>query len=1186
MKELVGKLSRGIIEYNNATICASELDIDMSVEAGKVFKGQFSVYSEDDRSIKGIVYSTNSAVKILNNQFIGKSTDISYEIDTTYMEDGEEAEGKFIIVSNAGELIITYSYMVETHKANASIGDINDLFNFTNLVKTDYDEAVRLFEGEDFKEIFLKDDILHQSVYDGLIRSRNINHALEEFLVAINKKSKITLALSDTAKDYDNLAEPYGDVVILTKDSWGYVDIDVEIKGDFITECKKGITSEDFAGSNYEYSYLIDNSRLYTGMNYGKIIFKTTFQTLVLNITVDNTQEHDIGRSEVKRCIYRLMEMYIDFRSRRYSVDSWCEQSLSLIERARGFVDDNDFLKLVQAQIYLTRNREEEAEWLLDSVADNILDDVDNNLELYCYYLYIRTLQRRDSELTTEMFGKIRSYYENGYDSWKILWILLYLDNAYENNESLKLARIKEQFKKGCKSPLMYYEAISVLLRQPALLRVINDFELQVLNFGSKHNLIDLKLALQIAELSMLEKNFRPLLFRILTSLYEKHNHKLILTAICSILIRGNITNERYFKWYEQGVKKEINLTRLYEYYMFSIEEGCMDILPNMIYMYFVYNGNLLFHRESYLYANIIYNKEKIPNVYKNYKANMEKFAIDNLIKGNMDESLAVIYREFLQGSLIRDEIAKNIPHILATYEVRCSNANIERIIVIHKELAEQKAYILRNGVANIEIFTEDAVVLAEDGRGNRFLKTVDIHMKKLLDNNSLLQLCHGKCDDDIYYIAVAAEQFVKYHNVTQGLSKLFNNIMNMGELRYSYRKLIMKDIIEYYYSNYDGNELDEYLRNVDKSELDSDSRNKVIELFIMRGLYKEAYEAMSVYGYVNVAPRRLMKFVSRYISLVDESEDTFILNAAAAAFRKGKYNDVTLEYLCKYYNGMTKEMVDLWKTAKEFSFESRELEERLIAQILFCRTRMTYLPQLYEAYVQKGASELITKAYFFFLSYLYFVKEQPLEDRFFVQLEKELATGKISHDILHEVCKAAYLKHMSEAQTPAHAQKKLCYACIEELAEKGYLFECFRKYHKWFELPGDVADKTVIEYRTSDNCNVYINYTSKDTYGDSSYEEAVMTPAFGGVYTKEFTIFHGENILYYITEESDKGTNITESQNYFLEDDVVCVNSTAYGMLNDILRCKDTREESTIKELTKSYYVNKNIAKKAFNIL
>ena len=1186
MKETVGKISRGIIEYNTPVLGVSVSELEENIEKGNVYTGEFCIYSEDDRELKGVIYSSNCMVKLINAQFVGVKCAIKYEIDTTYLEENEKVEGKFVIVSSGGEASVAYSFTVTMPSVKASIGDINDLFNFANLVKSDYDEAVRLFSSKTFKDIFLRGNICGQALYDGLIKSKNIHKALEEFLIGINKKSRINIAISDTTKDYDRLEDSYGDRIIISKDTWGYVDIDVYVQGDFITDYKTHLTTDDFAGSNFEFNYLIDINRLHDGMNYGTITFSTTFQKLVLQISVDNTSEHDIGRIEVKRCMYNLMQLYLKLRSRKCSIENWADESFALIDRARGFDDDNDFLKLVLAQIYITRDREEDAEWLLSSVAENILDDIDNNLEMYCYYLYIRTLQRRDSQFTREIFAKIKGYYENGYDSWKLLWILLYLDDAYESNASLKLARIKEQFKKGCKSPLMYYEALSVFNKQPGLLRVINDFELQVILFGCKHDIIEQRLAIQVAELTMLEKNFRPLLFKSLAYMYDKYEDKNILTALCSVLIRGNVTSNRYFEWYAEGVKKEINLTRLYEYYMFSIDENYSDVLPNMIYMYFVYNGNLLFYRESLLYANIIANKDKIPNVYKSYRVNMERFAIENLAKGIMNKNTAVIYREFLQGSMIKEDIAKNLPHILATYEVICPNRKIQKIVVLHKELNIEKSYIIRDGKANVEIFTEDAIILLEDIHGNRSVKTEEIKERKLLDNNSLLQLCHDKCNEDIYYIAAAAEQFIKYHNSTNETVETFKNIMDIAEFRYDFCKAIMRDIIEYYYTHYDGDELDDYLIAIDKSELDGASRDKVIELMIVRGLYSYAYEAMKKYGYLRISSRKLVKFVSRYITMVSDEEDRFIIDVAGYAFRKGKYNENVLEYLCKYYNGTTKEMIELWKDAKNFAFESRELEERLIAQILFGKSKIGYLIKLYDSYLLKCAGEMIKKAYFFYVAYMYFVKDIPADEQFFVQLERELDIQMFTHDILNDVCKVAYMQHMGKKAELSDKQIELCRHCMEYLLDKGYCFEFFKGFNKWFELPGNVCDRAIIEYRTSPDCDVYVHYAMKNEYEDTMYQVCKMRDCFGGVFVKDLTVFYGENIQYYITEENEKGTNITESKDYYLGDDVVFTGKTAYGMINDILRCKELKDEATVRELTKEYYLNSRVAKEIFEIL
>ena len=139
MKELIGKLSRGIIEYNLPEVEVSVTDIDKSIEAGELYHGSFEIFSKDDNELKGIVYSTCEKFKIINDQFVGRNNKIEYVIDGKNSEIGDVIKGRVNIVSNGGELFIPYTIAVKEESIPSSIGDISNLFHFINLVKQEYD---------------------------------------------------------------------------------------------------------------------------------------------------------------------------------------------------------------------------------------------------------------------------------------------------------------------------------------------------------------------------------------------------------------------------------------------------------------------------------------------------------------------------------------------------------------------------------------------------------------------------------------------------------------------------------------------------------------------------------------------------------------------------------------------------------------------------------------------------------------------------------------------------------------------------------------------------------------------------------------------------------------------------------------------------------------------------------------
>ena len=89
----------------------------------------------------------------------------------------------------------------------------------------------------------------------------------------------------------------------------------------------------------------------------------------------------------------------------------------------------------------------------------------------------------------------------------------------------------------------------------------------------TKYRLITRELALYVANLASQQKHYDSGLFRILERIYEMYEEPMILNAICTLLIKGNKIQQRYFVWYQRAVDAELKIAQLYEYYMETIEE-------------------------------------------------------------------------------------------------------------------------------------------------------------------------------------------------------------------------------------------------------------------------------------------------------------------------------------------------------------------------------------------------------------------------------------------------------------------------------------------------------------------------------------------------------------------------------------------------------------------------------------
>ena len=77
----------------------------------------------------------------------------------------------------------------------------------------------------------------------------------------------------------------------------------------------------------------------------------------------------------------------------------------------------------------------------------------------------------------------------------------------------------------------------------------------------------------------------------------------------------------------------------------------------------------------------------------------------------------------------------------------------------------------------------------------------------------------------------------------------------------------------------------------------------------------------------------------------------------------------------------------------------------------------------------------------------------------------------------------------------------------------------------------------------------------------------------FGGICVKEFILFFGERLQYYITEESENGSRPTRSNSIAASDMEPEDFESRYTILNDIMIGKTLHDYDTVNDLMMQYY-------------
>ena len=215
---------------------------------------------------------------------------------------------------------------VEHTVLNSSMGTIKNLFHFTNLAKTNWKEAVKLFYSEEFSRVFSGSDYQLYDYYRALSAYPGNEQNMEEFLIQINKKQKVefltkTDLLSLELKVVENPYNVTEAEIEVIRNGWGYTALQIECEGDFLYTEKAFLTDDDFLGNSCRLPIYIDSSLCRRGQNFGKVYLYNSYVSIEVPVTV-KLGESNRGKQVIldrKKILTELMKQYQAFRLKKIS---------------------------------------------------------------------------------------------------------------------------------------------------------------------------------------------------------------------------------------------------------------------------------------------------------------------------------------------------------------------------------------------------------------------------------------------------------------------------------------------------------------------------------------------------------------------------------------------------------------------------------------------------------------------------------------------------------------------------------------------------------------------------------------------------------------------------------------------------------------------------------------------------
>ncbi len=1181
MKEKINSFAKGEFIFIQPEIRLSVESININIETGSTFQGSFILANQKGTAVKAVLYSSSHYLILENNQVIGIENQINYTINAEHLDVEDVINGSINIISDCGEMRLPFSIHVEAPTCETSIGKIKDLFQFTNLAKTDWAEAVKVFKSEKFMQVLGYYNKRYFILYKHLLKSRKSGKALEEFLIAVHKKLRITYTVDKTEFSYNITGESFLDKFVLSKDVWGYDELSISTDAPFIELERNKIWTDDFVSNSYEVSFVVNPEKVKYGNNYATINVESLHQQIAIHITCTKTNSDSLNileRRKLQQYELKLTDNYISFKLGKINTGKYLAEAESLISILMTG-EDNLKYELYRIYAYIQAGKESVIRQTFNSIYEDRSIWNYRSAEIISAVKYINVLLQKDTKLTLLTLEEIRTLYERNSDSWLPALMIVWLDKRISLSPAMKFDIYRKQFEKGCKSPVLYYEAAELINNEPSVLKDIDDFELQVLNFGAKKLFFTKEATAHISYIASRSKQFNKLMYRMLEHLYKKYKLKETLSAVCTILIKGRLFASEYHRWYELGVNEQLRITELYEYYIYSADDNNDRPIPQQIFTYFSFDSQLDENKQAYLYSNLIIYKDRYQAIYSGCEKAIINFAIEQLKQGNISHNLAVIYEEVFHRNLLNDELVAHFSEIAFRYEIVCKNRNITEVCVAHKELGTEAIVPLINGRAQIDIFTENAEILLIDRDNNRISATVDYTLNKLLRMEEILKPLYKGCTDNkklAFYLLEDAQ----YRKLDSELVEMYKQVIRYDELEDEFRKECELKLIYYFYDNLDGELLESHLLKLNFRHIGHADRIRMIEFMIIRELYNSALVAMQEYGYEGVSVKRLLKLVSRMLQVITEDKQReLILDISYYVFSKGKYNEIILKHLVEYYNGATSEMYEIWKAARNFDLETTSIEERLIGQMLFAESYVSDAKILFRNYYNRGANRKLIKACLSYYAYRYLLNDRIIETELFDIMRRELNYEE------NDLCLLALLKFYSGIEKLNSQEVNFINHHIRILQNKN-MIPPFIKDFKCREviIPQNMLDKYYVEYHADASDKIKIHYMFETNGDNENFTVESMTNIAYGIFVKEFTVFYNEYLQYYITSDTADDGAMLESGEIRLEPTLIGSEETKYQQLNLIITAREMNDEKTVIRMLESYIKNEYRVDKLFH--
>ncbi|MCQ2491774.1 MAG: DUF5717 family protein [Lachnospiraceae bacterium] len=1024
------------------------------------------------------------------------------------------------------------------------------LNEFLEIAKNDIQEAKRIFFGSDFKREYLEGaGTFLPAYYEELLKGKNRNQILEEFLIYTKSKNPVTF---EAEKDIYEFGTEEELSITLIMNGWGYEELSLE--SDYYVGLSKTLITTEFF-SNNRFNLTLDLRRLPTDTDAFELNLKTDYDTQTVRFV--RTKE-DESKEETKN--REIINAYMDFRLGKRTFEEYRQRTEDVLADDKSM--KAELFRLQMAILAADRTKAEQmialihetAPWIvrmaeLDEIYLKVVgkpekEPTDDYLFEEAFHNYLLALYDHNPLTIKSSVDQIKELKKKGKCEAELLWMLLYLDEELVYSGKKQLFAIRELEAKQALPEYLKYEVCGIWNRNPLALKAIDSFTLYLVRYGLDKGILSKEVYDQFSRVLRRVDSFIGDGFYLLEKIYEKYPEPEYLQSICKSILRTGQWDTRYHHYFEKAIVEDLKMEGLFEAYIHTVNKKSYEPLNPSVLHYFSYSSNLSPEEQAYLYANAKINRDSYGAMAASYLQKVHYETIKMMDQAVMNDATCYLYQKYLPDIADMAAGLVAVPEILFKQKVTCTNKNMKYLVVKHFEKEQADLYHLEDGIAYPDIYSVNAICYFLDEQKDPHLGCIEWKMEKLWKEQQYFERCFELNPYHEKLLLKVANDYVSKNKLKKEEIPVAGQLLDLQFLSEEAKELILELLLNFYYEAQDYNKLESLLKQVRWDKIQAKNRTAIIEYFITQKLYDEAIKGLETYGYEQVDSKLLLEVAVYFKKMIHSQKSQFLLNICGKLTREDMVNVDILQYMQKFADPEADYALALWHNGREKDYYSISYTEKLLktfAQNGGKEEEMLDVFLFYAGLERKDLS-FVEKVIDRFGRW-YFNNGKNLPEAFFNYLAafyKDFGWTKLAGVL-------AFLHYYSKAESLSEEIKALVEDMIEELVLDNVSLSFFLKYEGKAELPKVLYALTYVTYRGRSGANPSLHIQFKRG-GD--IKRVPMYEILDGIYISSLRLFADERPDLFVTLEGDDRKN---RKSLIVERDHIKSVGTKFHKINEI---------------------------------